>query len=78
MTLSGEILVGVIVIVFAVLLYLNEKRHDAEKRDIMNRLMSKDYKEFATFEYQNSSLKAKEGKEEPKNLFDARDVFPVD
>jgi hypothetical protein len=78
MTISGEILIGFIVLAFVVSLFLMQKNHNAEKKDLLNRIMAKDYKEFAIFD-ERSYDKVKRVKMEPvKNLLDAQDVFQVD
>lgn len=75
MTLSGEILVGLIVFAFIGFFYLSEKRYLEEKKDLLNRIMAKDYKEFAYFEH------AKQVVDKPlpaKTLFEEKDSFSVD
>jgi len=72
-----EILIGIstllnFFLLFACGLMINSLQN--EKKDLLDRLMAKDYKEYATFEHLKS---AKQAEEEPKTLFEAQDEFPV-
>jgi hypothetical protein len=64
-----------IILFFCILIYLREKQHTSEIKDLMNRIMARDYKEYAAFE-EFKTVKVEPGP--IKNLFDAQDAFPVD
>lgn len=45
-----------------------------EKNDLLNRLMAKDYKEYAVFEHNKSVVEIEKNS---KNIMEQQDVFPV-
>jgi hypothetical protein len=46
----------------------------SEKSNLLNRLMAKDYKEYAVFEHNKSVL---EIEKQSKNIMESQDTFPV-
>jgi hypothetical protein len=75
MTITVCILIGFIVLCFVISLYITERNYYKERGDLLNRLMARDYKEYAVFDAHKEEVKKVK---EPKNIFNAQDAFPVD
>lgn len=71
----GAILEVILVLGFMVWLFCNERRHEAREKDLLNRLMAKNYHEYAVFEERKTIDKVFKASE---NLFETRDAYPVD
>jgi hypothetical protein len=66
--LGVSLVLNLVIVGFCIFLVKEEKK---EKGDLLNRLMAKDYKEYATFKHINKPTP------EPKvSIFDT-DVYPV-
>lgn len=74
----GDILQIILVIGFMVWLFCNEKRHEKIERDLLNRIMAKDYKEYAVFEERKLGKPQDAASGQIRDIFNSRDVFPVD
>lgn len=81
--MTGEILIVISVVfsytvlgILIFILYFDKKRLQYEQNDLLNRIMSRNYQEYAQIEAKK--LTVKEVEEKSKILFEEKDVFPVD
>jgi len=81
--MTGEILIIISVVfsytvlgILIFILYFDKKRLQYEQNDLLNRIMSRNYQEYAQIEAKK--LTVKEVEEKSKILFEEKDVFPVD
>ena len=66
------------VCLFLAILYLMERsQNKKERKELLNRLMAKDYKEYAGFEHQKAALKQKSDKLIVDNTEEGFDTLPL-
>lgn len=74
----SDILQIILIIGLMVWLFCNEKRHEERENDLLNRIMAKDYKEYAVFEERKLKKPQDAASGQVRDLFNSKDVFPVD